>query len=256
MSDLIRVDTPESVDLALETAGLGSRFLAAVIDALIQWGVMFLLFMLLIPVTAVTDAMDLFNQSLAEGIFVTILLLLMAFLFFFYKLLLEAFWNGQTLGKRVTGIRVVKANGLPVDFLQVVIRNVMRVVDILPSYYMIGAIVVLASKRNQRLGDMVAGTVVVRLQATAAPVLPVQLGHEPNYDLNQLRELVLRLPEADLAAPRAFWGRRHQLEAAARYRVATQLVQALVTKLQWTGPLPPHPEMFIEAVLYVRAHSS
>jgi uncharacterized RDD family membrane protein YckC len=258
MSDLIRVDTPESVDVALETAGLGSRFLACLIDALVQWGVTFLLLMMFIIPTSITmydtmDPIDLFRQDLVEGILFAILLLALSFLFFFYKLLLEAFWNGQTLGKRVAGIRVVKADGLPVDFLQVVIRNVMRVVDFLPMYYLIGSVTILASQRNQRLGDMVAGTVVVHDRKGQAPALPTQLGHVPNYDLAQLRESVLRLPEHDLEAARTFWTRRHQLEAGARYRVSIQVSQGLVSRLNWTGPLPPHPEMFIEAVLYVRA---
>lgn len=252
MSEYIRVDTPESVDLALEPAGLGSRFLASLIDGLIQWTAAFLVIMFAAAIAAV-DPTEVLVSGVVGGIFLSILLVVLGFLFLGYKLLLEAFWNGQTLGKRAAGIRVVRDNGLPVEFLQALVRNLMRIVDMLPSYYIVGAITVLASKRNQRLGDMVAGTVVVRDRRTAAPIVPTQLYHQPDYDLNLLREHVLRLAESDLEAARGFWERRQTLEVTARYRVAVRIAEALAARMNWQEPLPPHPEMFIEAVLYVRA---
>jgi uncharacterized RDD family membrane protein YckC len=253
MSDQIRIDTPESVDLALEPAGLGSRFLAAMIDGLIQGGAAFLLFLILIPAMAVSNAVDLFKSNVVGGVFVAILLLLFGFLLLGYKLLLEAFWNGQTVGKRVARIRVVRQNGLPVEFLQVLIRNLLRIVDYLPMYYMVGAITILASKRSQRLGDMVAGTVVVREKRAALPATPRQLSVQPPYDLGVLREHVLRLSEADLDAARGFWERRMQLEPMARYRVAANVAQGLAARMGWQEPVNVHPEFFIETVLFVRA---
>jgi len=252
MTDQIHIGTPESVDLSLEPAGLGSRFLAFIIDAAIQWGVMSVLLFFVAP-AAIFLELETGGSGFAAGTLLAILLLGVGFLFFLYKLLLEAFWNGQTVGKRVAGIRVVRADGLPVGFLQVVVRNFMRIIDSLPSAYLVGGVVVLASRRGQRLGDMLAGTVVVRQRRAAAPVLPVQLFHQPNYDLNSLREKVLRLEEGDLVAARGFWERRTQLEPEARYRVAASVASALATRMAWQEAMPPHPEMFIEAVLYVRA---
>ncbi|HYF94203.1 MAG TPA: RDD family protein [Symbiobacteriaceae bacterium] len=254
MSETFRVDTPESVDLALEPAGLGTRFLAIMVDALIQWGAAFLLMLVVLPMTALSEAFDLFGSGeTVNGLLVTILLLAVGFLFFLYKLVLEAFWNGQTVGKRVVGIRVIKANGLPVDFLQVVIRNVLRIVDFLPAQYLIGSIAIAASPRGQRLGDVVAGTVVVRDQRPMAPLAPMQLHHEPAYDLNLLREHVLRLTDEDLEPARRFWGRRFQLESRSRWRVGARIAEGLAAHMGWQWQLPPLPEMFIEAVLYVRA---
>lgn len=250
--DQIRIDTPESVDLALEPAGLGSRFLAALVDAMIQWAVVFLIIMVGIPTLVLTLTAD--PDSYAGGAaFIAILFVCIALLFFLYKLLFEALWNGQTIGKRVAGIRVVQANGLPVSFLQVVIRNFLRAVDYMPSYYLVGAICVLATQKKQRLGDMAAGTVVVRDRPAGAPVLPAQLSHTPQTDLNRLREHVMRLTEHDLAAARSYWERRQQMAGEARARVAPQVAQGLALRMGWQDPLPPYSDDFIEEVLFVRA---
>ncbi|HWI51652.1 MAG TPA: RDD family protein [Symbiobacteriaceae bacterium] len=259
MSETFRVDTPESVDLALEPAGLGTRFLAILIDALIQWGAALLILFLVLPLSIFNEARYfsssgwLGGHDTISGILMTILLLSVGFLFFLYKLLLEAFWNGQTVGKRAVGIRVIKANGLPVDFLQVVIRNLLRVVDYLPMQYLVGSVAIIASKRGQRLGDMVAGTVVVRDQRPPLALAPVRLFHQPTYDLNLLREHVLRLPDEDLEPARRFWMRRMQLTTPARWRVGARIAESLARRMGWQEPLPPHPEMFIEAALFVRA---
>ncbi|MFZ5816321.1 MAG: RDD family protein [Bacillota bacterium] len=250
--DQIRIDTPESVDLALEPAGLGSRFIAALVDALIQYAVVFLLVLVGLPTLALTFAME-GDPSMAGIAVIAILFIGLGLLFFLYKLLLEAFWNGQTIGKRVAGIRVVQANGLPVTFLQVVIRNLLRIIDYLPTYYLVGAVTILATSKKQRLGDLAAGTVVVRDRPAGAPVVPVQLSHPPRTDLNRLREHVLRLSEADLAPARGYWERRFQLDGEARARVAPQVAQALAVRMGWQEPLPPHADDFIEEVLYVRA---
>jgi uncharacterized RDD family membrane protein YckC len=254
MHDSFRVDTPESVDLALEPAGLGTRFLAIAVDAVIQWGAAMLVMMIVVPLTMVGSFTKLFeNPAAISGVLMTILLLVFGFLFFLYKLLLEAFWNGQTVGKRVVGIRVIKANGLPVDFLQVVIRNLLRVIDYLPLQYLVGTVTIVASRRGQRLGDMVAGTVVVRDRRPSVPLTPVQLFHEPQYDLSLLREHVLRLSDEELEPARRFWMRRMQLESQSRWRVAARIAQTLADRMNWKETLPPHPEMFVEAVLYVRS---
>lgn len=250
--DTIRIDTPESVDLALEPAGLGSRLLAGVVDSLIQGVALVAIFVILVALGAMADPFGPGGDLVAGSIY-AILLLVIGLLFFLYKLLLEAFWNGQTVGKRLVGIRVVKANGLPVDFLQVLVRNLMRPVDMLPGYYILGCIVILVSQRAQRLGDMVAGTVVVRERKAALPTVPRALGFAPPFDLNVLREHVLRLSEQDLEAARGFWERRAMFEPAARFRVSASIMQGLVTRMNWQEPVTVHPEQFIEAVLFVRA---
>lgn len=250
----IRIDTPESVDLALEPAGFGSRFIAALLDGVIQYVVGFLLSLVAIPSAVALISVEESGPEALGFAVLAILLLAFGLLFFLYKLLLEAFWNGQTIGKRVAGIRVVQANGMPAGFLAIAIRNILRIVDYLPGYYIIGSVCILATDKKQRLGDMAAGTVVVRDRPAGAPLVPVgQLTHSPRTDLNLLREYVIRLSEQDLAAARGYWERRSQMTPENRPRVALQVAQALAAKMNWPEPLPPYPDDFIEEVLFVRA---
>lgn len=252
----IRVDTPESVDLTFETGGLGSRFLAAVVDGALQWAVAFLLFfagMFAAPLMIVGSRGRSSAAVGALGAFFAILFLVIGLLFFLYKLLLEAFWNGQTLGKRVAGIRVVSADGLPVRFWQVLVRNLLRPIDFFPGFYLIGSICILASQRAQRLGDMAAGTVVVREQRAVLFQVPQALSHPGLYDLVRLREHVLRLSEPDLNPARGYWQRRRELDKVVRDQVAKRVAQGLAARMAWPDALPGDWDGFIEAVLYVRA---
>lgn len=251
--DQIRIDTPESVDLALEPAGLGSRFLAALVDAVIQYVVLFILLLVAVPALSLSAGPSGDNLGATEAIILSILVISVALLFFLYKLLFEAFWNGQTPGKRVAGLRVVQANGMPVTFLQVLIRNLLRIVDYLPGYYLIGSVCVLATAKKQRLGDMAAGTVVVRDRPAEVPTIPTALTHVAQTDLTRLREHVMRLTEQDLAPARGYWQRRWHMESTARARLAMQIANHLVVRMGWTDPVPPFPDDFIEEVLYVRA---
>lgn len=253
MSERIWIDTPESVDLSLEPAGLGTRFLAALIDGLIMGGALFLLMMLSVGMGLFGAEMMGPGDLLGIGLLYAVLLLLFGLLFIAYKPFFEAIWNGQTPGKRWVGIRVVQANGLPVGIGSVIIRNLMRFVDVLPFYYMVGIISLLATRRNQRLGDLAAGTMVVYDRPAALPTVPVQLNHQPWCDLDRLREHVKRLNEADLAAARGYWARRSTMSNEVKLRIAPQVAQGLVQRMGWTEPLPPFPDDFIEEVLFVRA---
>ena len=86
-----------------------------------------------------------------------------------YHIFFEFLWNGQTPGKRVAGIRVLTTRGEPVTFVHVLVRNLLRIVDFLPSSYMLGAVCILVTRRSQRLGDLAAGTIVVHERFDALP---------------------------------------------------------------------------------------
>jgi len=139
-------------------AGLGSRFIAMLIDTLILGAA----FALLISLAAlVIPALGLFGPKSASwgiGAFFLILFLLV----WGYFSLFEAFWSGRTPGKAAAKIRVIHQSGRGIGFVESLARNLVRVIDYMPSFYAVGIVAVFASKRNQRLGDMVAGTLVVR----------------------------------------------------------------------------------------------
>lgn len=159
--------TPERVAFRLETAGLGSRFVAHLIDVLALAGS-------LVALGLVAYGIGLLAADAGLLLFVVAGFLLVGGTW----IALEALWSGRTLGKHVMRLRVVDARGGPITAGQAVVRNVVRIVDFLPVYYGVGVVAMFISPRNQRLGDMAAGTVVVRERpavrladlASAAPV--------------------------------------------------------------------------------------
>jgi uncharacterized RDD family membrane protein YckC len=147
------VATPERVAFRFETAGLGSRFVAQVIDLLV------LAALLIALVLASMGLIYLTSQPTP----VLVALLAIGFLgLWAYLIVPEAVWSGQTLGKFILHLRVIDAGGGPLSAGQAVVRNLFRIVDFLPVYYAAGAVAIFVSPRNQRLGDLAAGTVVVR----------------------------------------------------------------------------------------------
>lgn len=150
--DLV-ISTPERVAFQYEVAGIGSRFLAQVIDMLVIWAVQLVIIVLALAVGTLLNAGTI---GLLLGLLLTFALLAG------YFLVSEAAWNGQTLGKRAFRLRVVGDQGQPLTVGQSVIRNLVRLVDFLPLFYGIGILVMFLNRRSKRLGDLAAGTLVVR----------------------------------------------------------------------------------------------
>jgi len=162
MNSAIRFETPENVQVAYEPAGLGTRFLAWFLDQLLLWVVMFVAFLGLLAAGVSFGA--LFDESKdpddsrrALLYFMGMMMLLWGLGSFVYFALCELLLRGQTVGKRVSNIRVVKTGGFQLDAASILVRNVFRVADHLPPLWIIPAM----SRLGQRAGDMVAGTIVV-----------------------------------------------------------------------------------------------
>lgn len=153
--DLV-VATPERVTFQYQVAGIGSRFLAQTIDSLVIFGIQLILLIGVVALGFISQ-----NPTVA----IAILILLSFLLLFGYFILSEAVWSGQTLGKRALRLRVVGDAGQPVTFSQAAIRNLVRIVDFLPAYYGVGLVVMFSNSQNKRLGDLAAGTLVVRERA-------------------------------------------------------------------------------------------
>jgi uncharacterized RDD family membrane protein YckC len=152
-SDDLVISTPERVAFQYEIAGIGSRFLAQIIDSLI-------ITVILIAITVLAAALGGVFGSGELAILVEVILgfVLLAG----YFLVSEAAWNGQTLGKRSARLRVVGDHGEPLTIAQAAIRNLVRIVDFLPFFYGIGMLTLFINGRGKRLGDFAAGTLVVR----------------------------------------------------------------------------------------------
>ena len=222
-TDIVLVRTPEGVEFALPLAGPFIRMLAFMIDAAAIGAAG----ITLQRVTAVLGLVseDAFQTVLAVLYFATTLL---------YGILTEWLWRGQTIGKRLLGLRVVEANGLRLKPAQVIVRNLMRFIDVLPLFYLVGGVSCLVSQRRQRLGDIAAGTIVIRISKLSEPDVEQLLGNKYN-SLNEHRHLAARLrqkttPEVAQLALEAVL-RRDELQPTARlvlFREFADYFKALV----------------------------
>lgn len=189
MNDDFLIETPEAVSFGYDVAGIGSRFMAALVDTL-----------LIGLIQAIVLGLSIAALSSAQlGPWIAAALGLVAFaLLWGYYLLFEMIWNGQSPGKRWVGLRVIKDSGAPISFVDSAIRNLVRLVDFLPAYYGIGVIVMFLNDQARRLGDLAAGTLVVRerkdltlddlVSSTRLPPVPgsVDAAVAPDLDVSRL----------------------------------------------------------------------
>ncbi len=232
MDRTLDVRTPESIAFSYELAGLGSRFLAVSVDVTIQTLVMLgILWGLIYAGAHWGSAMEKVSRptkietSLAIAFLVTIIFII----YFGYFILFEAFWNGQTPGKKLMGLRVVRDGGYPADFASIAIRNLIRVGEFVAGLYAISAVAALLSPENKRLGDMAAGTIVVR-DARAAKL--AELMQQPSETAHPLmlspqeRALIDQfVARREGMAPRNRAAMASQIGARIRPRVSRDLQQ-------------------------------
>jgi uncharacterized RDD family membrane protein YckC len=180
----LEVRTPESIAFSYELAGLGSRFLALVVDQAIQIVTLIAMFggiILAASRAANQPVATAMSSKVAESIAIALIVVIVFVVLFGYFIVFEAVWNGQTPGKKLLGLRVVRDGGYPIDFGASLIRNLIRIGEQLIGYYVFAAISALISPENKRLGDLAAGTIVVRDARLAAPRDAGQPRDEPVY---------------------------------------------------------------------------
>ncbi len=171
------IETPERVPLEFALASIGNRFLAVAIDHFIQYLSIFLIAWFVLSVTGYGSSFmdESPNKLLAEMPKWTIAILILTLFLIFagYFILFEWLWNGQTPGKRLLKLRVIRDDGRPLTLWEAIARNLLRICDAVPGFivpiYSIGLIVIFLSSRDQRVGDIFAGTVVVRERTDDAP---------------------------------------------------------------------------------------
>jgi uncharacterized RDD family membrane protein YckC len=205
------ISTPEGVQLDLPLAGIGSRFMALIIDSLIE---------IVVLIAVILGAYAIGGEVAAT--IVGLCGVLAAYVG--YHVVMEVFGGGRTVGKRATGLRVVSDGGGQVGLRASLIRNFLRLLEGVATSYIPAMISVLATQNNQRLGDLAAGTLVVRDQRAASVVAPsaplVAPERFANWD-------VTGIGEQEAAAVRAFLERRSALRPGARRTLAAQLAGQL-----------------------------
>lgn len=242
------IETPEQTAIEFPLAGIGSRFLAVLIDTLIEIGVGLALVLMVVALSAAGAQFDRLpvSQVWAFAIFIFAIFLLR----YGYFILFESIWNGQTPGKRLTHIRVIKDSGQPITAIDSFARNLIRLIDELPFAYGIGVLSAWISPQSKRLGDYVAGTVVVHEKpfATVAPdwSAPTQAAAH-HYGAN-------RLSPEEVALVEAFLGRRSALDPGVRYDTAGSIVRRIEAKLTMPPERPP-AEKILEELSFERRSS-
>src|SRR5690348_15344953 len=216
-------------------AGLGSRFLARMLDTVIQ-------FLIIIALAFGIAAFE------GSGIALAIGLVLIFLVVFAYDVAFEVLNNGRTIGKVAAGIRVVGESGEPVRFLASAIRNIVRIVDFLPVFYLVGTISIVSTQHDQRLGDLAAGTVVVRDRFPGLAQLPAPITVTPaavaTWDVSAIR------PD-EVQAIRQFLDRRLSLRWPARSYFAVDLSNRVAPRVVGVPP-NAHPEYVLEGIVVAK----
>jgi uncharacterized RDD family membrane protein YckC len=248
-ADKLTIETPEQTSLEFPLAGIGSRFLAVALDTLLQFAVYIVLALIAALVASFGIKGDWRAQSgIAALIFVAFTVQ------FGYFATFEALWNGQTPGKRWTHLRVIQDSGRPISAYDAVLRNLLRIVDTLPSLYAIGVVTMLISKENKRVGDYAAGTVVVHekpLQGVGS-IWSVAAG--PGQALPTIPSAQLSVDELQLVE--TFLERRTSLDPEVRRSMARQIAQRLGERLNVPAESRPDAEKFLEALAEQRRSSA
>jgi uncharacterized RDD family membrane protein YckC len=248
-TDKLTIETPEQTSLEFPLAGIGSRFLAVALDTLLQFAVYLVLGLIAALVASFSIAGNLGRQwGIAILIFVAFTVQ------FGYFALFETLWNGQTPGKRWTHLRVIQDSGRPINAYDALLRNLLRIVDTLPSLYAIGIVTMLISRENKRVGDYAAGTVVIHEKPLQGAGSIWSVAAAPSQALPAIRAAQLSLEELQLVE--TFFERRMNLDPEVRRSMARQIAERLGERLNVPGESRPDAETFLEALAERRRSSA
>lgn len=267
--DQLTIETPEQVAIRFPIAGIGSRFLALLADTLLQalaYGILVLLLVLLFSGLSQSAAAS--NapapSANAEKWVIAAIIIFHFLLYWGYFTLFEAFWNGQTPGKRFCKLRVIRDSGRQITLFESMTRNLIRIVDWMPGIYAVGIVTMLCNKRNKRLGDLAAGTLVVHERAAEAPLwggsasrtftagvfAPDPAAPPPIMPVavDLPADAVARLTPDDLNVIDHFFTRAIDIDIARREQLADRLARQMTARMGISMPEGVSPERVLESI--------
>ncbi|WP_040208935.1 RDD family protein [Neobacillus jeddahensis] len=235
-ADHVDIKTPEYVSIQFQIAGLGSRAAAFIIDQVLLWIIDILCLVLLYFSMNELSSMPFFFMDNALPIAITIIVLFIVNWGYFF--LCEFFSGGRTLGKKVVGIRVIQENGHSITLLASFIRNLVRLIDSLPTAYLLGILMIFFHSKHKRLGDLVAGTIVVherkakRKKRKLAPIDKEIDKRGVSKDLLRIDEWTIKsFTPKDWKLISTYASRFHQLPLAERNQLTSQIATLLFPKM-------------------------
>lgn len=265
--DQLTIETPEQVAIRFPLAGIGSRFLAVLADSCIQMtafavlGLLLLLVFASAPKTADAIVHEIGDKWLMAGG-----ILLNFLLYWGYFTLFEAFWNGQTPGKKICKLRVIRDSGRQITFFESMTRNFLRIVDEMPGIYAVGVITMLCNRQNKRLGDLAAGTLVIHERAAEIPtwsgvgertITASVFSQEPTPQVigPQLVDLpadaVTRLSADDLNVIDRFFARAIDIDIERRAQLSGRLAQQMTARMGIDMPEGVSAERMLESIAHI-----
>lgn len=245
MKNIVIIHTPEHVQIPFATAGIGTRALAKIIDFFCMGVVMFPLGILGMLISGMVYQDDI------PSIIIAIIIFVLSAIPLAYFTCTEYWMKGQTIGKRVMNLRVIQDNGRNPSFLSIFLRNLLQLADLLPGLYLLGMVTIFLHRQEKRLGDIVAGTLVIYEQNKRQKELVFA------YSSLYLRQEEIKIFERltpisgdRFLALESFLLRRYELHSRVRNQLAKQLVQILWPEIQTD---PGYEEAFLEKIyLYLR----
>jgi uncharacterized RDD family membrane protein YckC len=266
LRDQLSIATPELVAIEFPLAGIGSRFIAILLDYFLQWVTVVILLLLTVLMfsgsshTAAGGTARAAASKWAMAVVISIPFLLE----WAYFALFEAFWRGQTPGKRIMHIRVIQQTGRPIGLFESLGRNLVRFVDMLPGIYIVGIISMFCTRRQQRLGDLVAGTLVVHDRKLETPLENIGASRTFTFSSFQAAtasvpppresklpaDAVARLTLADLQALESYLARRLDVPMETRSLLATRLADNVSLKMNLPIPDGMSQETFLEEAAF------
>lgn len=260
------IETPERVPLEFGLASIGNRFLAVAIDHFIQYLSIFLIAWLFLSLAGISsaDVVDTPDRMFADmpKWTIAILIIVLFLIFAAYFILFEWLWNGQTPGKRLLRLRVIREDGRPLTLWEAIARNLLRICDAAPGFiipiYSIGLIVIFLSSRDQRVGDIFAGTVVIRERSDEAPTFAETFSNRLTdaafirvQKPTGIEANVALLTESEVEVVESFLRRRWDLNNRQRLWMAWRIALPIMYKLKPGYDLETFTyEGFLEDILH------
>lgn len=244
--DRFTVTTPEDVDVTMPLAGVGSRAMAAIIDLFVQILLMYVLVMVIGLAAGAVGA------GVAGAVLAGLMIVVMFAVLFGYNFVTELWFRGRSPGKRALNVAVERDDGLPIDLSASARRNLLRIVDFLPLFYCVGLVSIVLTDRRKRLGDLVAGTVVLQDEQPAPGTGFLLLTPRPAHDW--ITWDVSGITEDDLLLIRRYLHRRPTLTPAARHDLRDRL--ATRARARTMGVPAQDPDLLLEGIVLAKAQEA
>lgn len=262
IEETLVIETPERVPLHFALASIGNRFLACTVDHTLQLLTIFLMYIAFVFIAGVTSSVE--RVADAPKWVIAALIIVLFLISSGYFIFFEWLWNGQTPGKRWLKLRVIREDGRPITFWEAAVRNLTRIFDMQPTiipiagFYSIGIISVFISRRDQRVGDLFAGTVVVREREAEVPTFdqvfagPVSdSAYRRAFKPVQFTADLTSLTESEIEVVETYLRRRWDLPDMPRQWMAWRVSMPILYKLRPTYDLATFTyEGFLEELLH------